>query len=372
MLSQVFYCHYLGRLFCPNAELSASLGGSASSVVFYCHFLWSLYIIPGVLFQLTEVALCHFIFSKTASWFGSSSSQVFHCHSKHGLRLSLVSLGCSLTLPHIVLCDALLLTGIFPCCPRCFTDTHFSGFLWHRLFIGTHRVAFHHLTFSLLLTKVDSCHSRFSVAAHEEGFVLSLIFYHHSLGCFCIFSCVLFPLSVVVLCFLRNTTELTEIVQHCHKSPTAAQWCNSTLSHVLHCSSLVWLCVFSSVPLLLTVVVLFHFRCPAPTYWGGSVSFQVYHCYLFGGLCIVSRVPLPITNMVPCHARYPTAIHWGVSASFQASYCCLLEWLSVILCISLLLTDAACCFRCCTAVPGVGVCVISGIHSTATLWCEFE
>lgn len=93
-------------------------------------------------------------------------------------------------------------------------------------------------------------------------------------------------------------------------------------SQVYHCHSLMLLCNFPDVPLLLPRVAPHHFRCLITTHSSGSVSSQVSHCCSLGRLGVVLGVTLPFTLVSPHCLWCPSSSQWGFSALFQVSHCC--------------------------------------------------
>lgn len=149
------------------------------------------------------------------------------------------------------------------------------------------------------------------MADHHRGSVLFLVSFHCLLGYFFIVPCVTLFLSGVALCpFDNNNWSHWGNSLHC-RCPTSAHWRDFTISHVSHCSTMVWL--------------YNHPRSLAASHCGNSESFHVSHFYLLGWICVISGIPLliwlalhhfcsfTITSMALCCARCLTVAKWLVS-----------------------------------------------------------
>lgn len=160
----------------------------------------------------------------------------------------------------------LLLTDLVLCCCRCLSATDLGGFDLHIFIAFTNMVDSHHLRFLPELKIFAPYFSSCQTAAHQKVSLLSLVSYCYPVGYFCIITCVHIPLSRLTCCPFRNTIRLSEVAQHLCQYSTATHYCGSALLHVSNYSSLLELCIISSFPLLLLLVVLYHFRGPTLTY----------------------------------------------------------------------------------------------------------
>lgn len=175
--------------------------------------------------------------------------------------------------------------------------------------------------------------------------------------------------SLFALCHLIDLTIAHRDASSGHRCQTADSG-GSILSHVSFCHSLGLLCVFSGVPLLLTMVaslchwysaiahwgVLCYYKCPSALhcghstsskechccFWNGSVLSQLSYIYSQGMLYVILDFPLELTGVASCYSRcfittylvalcHPkclTTAHRCGFMSFQISFCCTLGWLN--------------------------------------------